>query len=68
MRSFRHWQLKKLQRLIYESHYPLDMHLRFRNQRRIHIAPNYNLKLKVHFSLKAVGLSPLCLIYLNKLC
>ena len=39
MRSFRHWQLKKLQQLIYESHYPLGMHLGFRNRRRIHIAP-----------------------------
>ena len=26
-RSCRRWQLLKLQRLIYESHYPLDMHL-----------------------------------------
>ena len=39
VRSFRRWQLYKLQRLFYESHYPLGMHFRFRNRRRSQVAP-----------------------------
>jgi len=40
VRSFRRWQLYKLQRFFYESHYPLGMHLGLRYPRRSHVAPN----------------------------